>query len=95
MHALRANTGRADDFQKIMRMTKNRYKETDIWTDRHIILTGPQCRDKCMLMLDPTLEIITNTKIEKFPQTIGQTDRYIILPRRGFDPMAYSCMRWM
>ena len=75
-------------------MTINRYKETDIWTDGHIILTGPQCRDKCSVILYPTLDIITNTNISKVPQMIGQTDRYIILPLRGFDPVAYGRMRW-
>ena len=55
-------------------------------------------------MLDPTLEIITNTNIAKGPQTIVQTDGYIILPLRGFDsvaprphaldPVAYGRMRW-
>ena len=62
-HALHEITGRVNDCQKVMWMTTNRYKETDIWTDKRIILTGPQCRDKCSVILDPTLEIITNTKI--------------------------------
>ena len=76
-------------------MTGNRNRETDLWTDGHIILTGPQCGDKCIVMLDPTLKIITNTKIAKCVRTIGQTDGYIILPLRGFDPVAYGRMSWL
>ena len=44
-------------------------------------------------MLDPTLKIITNTKIAKCVRTIGHMDGYIILPLREFKPMAYSRMR--
>ena len=84
----------ANDFQKVTQMTGNRYRETDVWTDRHIILTGSQFGDKCILMLEPTLEIITNTKVTKGLWRIGYTDRYIILPLRGFDPVAYSRMCW-
>ena len=71
-------------------MTGNRYRETDAWTDRHIILTGSLYGDKCILMLEPSLEIITNTKIAKGPRAIGHMDGYIILPLREFDPMACS-----
>ena len=39
-----------------------------------------------------TLEIITNTKTEKVPRTTGQIDRHIILPLRGFDPVACGRM---
>ena len=77
-----------------MRMTRNRYRETDVWTYRYIILTGSQCADKCSVMMDLTLEIITNTKITKGLWAIGYTDGYIILPLRGFDPMAYGRMHW-
>ena len=75
-------------------MTRNRSRETDLWTYGHIILTGSQCADKCSVMLDPTLEIITNTNIAKGQRTIGHTDGYIILPLRGFEPVAYGRMRW-
>ena len=49
--------------------------------------------DKYIVMLDPTLEIITNTKIAKGPRPIGHMDGYIILPLREFEPMAYGHMR--
>ena len=75
-------------------MTRNRYRETDVRIDGHIILTGSQCKDKYILMLDPTLEIITNTEVAKGVWMIGQTDGYIILPLRGFDPVDYGRRRW-
>ena len=75
-------------------MTRNRYRETEVWTDGHIILTGSQCGDEYIVILDPTLEIITNTKIAKGQRAIGHTNGYIIVPLRGFDPVAYGRMRW-
>ena len=87
-------TACVNDCQKVMRMIKKRYRDKDVYPDSHIILNVSQCRDKCIVMLDPTLDIITNANIAKVPQTIGHTDEYIILPLRGFDPVAYSCMPW-
>ena len=52
-----------------------------------------QCGDEYIVMLDPTLEMITNTKIAKGPWAIGHTNGYIILTLRGFDPVTYSRMR--
>ena len=86
---------RANDCQKVTQMTGNRYKETNVSKDGHNIFTGSQYGDEYIVILDPTLKIITNTKIAKGQRTIGHTNGYIILPLRGFYPVAYGRMRWL
>ena len=106
LHDLREITGCANDLQKATRENRQRYIDTkrqkDIETDRHTYnlywtplgYSAPQCGDiNSSQRWTPTLEINTNTKKFKAPRENGRMDGHIILPLRGFDPMACGCMR--
>ena len=76
-------------------------RQMDGRTDRDISLTGPYWGPLDFIVgineswiWTPKLELNTNTKIAKVLQTTGPTDGLIILPLRGFDPVACGCICW-
>ena len=80
----------------------NSFRDIDTggWTDGDISLTGPHWGPlepsvgiNASRRWTPTLEVDTNTKIEKVLCTTGRTEGHIILPLRGFNPVACGHMR--
>ena len=80
-------------------ITKKRHKWTERQRHRHIIFIEPNwgplessVEINASRHWTPTLKINTNKKTAKGPRTTGRMNGHIILPLRGFDPLAWGRM---